>query len=104
MSVVAGSLKKKNKSAWIARMAMYRKRESENITRSKRLRSWSFDCPFVVPRLMVIFFFQAEDGIRDYKVTGVQTVLFRSLSGIPLALKDIIDTAGIRTTAASALF
>src|SRR5256885_16280314 len=25
------------------------------------------------------FFFQAEDGIRDYKVTGVQTVLFRSL-------------------------
>src|SRR5205807_6371719 len=24
------------------------------------------------------FFFQAEDGIRDYKVTGVQTLLFRS--------------------------
>src|SRR5256885_1995199 len=24
------------------------------------------------------FFFQAEDGIRDYKVTGVQRVLFRS--------------------------
>src|SRR5215467_13560713 len=24
------------------------------------------------------FFFQAEDGIRDYKVTGVQTWLFRS--------------------------
>src|SRR5256885_16949573 len=23
--------------------------------------------------LMTIFFFQAEDGIRDYKVTGVQT-------------------------------
>src|SRR6266446_6525537 len=23
------------------------------------------------------FFFQAEDGIRDYKVTGVQTCLFR---------------------------
>src|SRR5256885_9426262 len=23
--------------------------------------------------LIVIFFFQAEDGIRDYKVTGVQT-------------------------------
>src|SRR5256885_16578472 len=22
---------------------------------------------------MIIFFFQAEDGIRDYKVTGVQT-------------------------------
>src|SRR5256885_11413269 len=27
----------------------------------KKCRSWSF------------FFFQAEDGIRDYKVTGVQT-------------------------------
>src|SRR2546426_5546607 len=24
-------------------------------------------------RLPMIFFFQAEDGIRDYKVTGVQT-------------------------------
>ena len=23
--------------------------------------------------VIVIFFFQAEDGIRDYKVTGVQT-------------------------------
>src|SRR5256885_11997972 len=23
--------------------------------------------------LVVVFFFQAEDGIRDYKVTGVQT-------------------------------
>ena len=22
---------------------------------------------------VVVFFFQAEDGIRDYKVTGVQT-------------------------------
>src|SRR5256885_1590793 len=24
-------------------------------------------------RLLLVFFFQAEDGIRDYKVTGVQT-------------------------------
>src|SRR5256885_10928863 len=24
-------------------------------------------------RLVTVFFFQAEDGIRDYKVTGVQT-------------------------------
>src|SRR5256885_5042159 len=23
--------------------------------------------------MMIVFFFQAEDGIRDYKVTGVQT-------------------------------
>ena len=26
------------------------------------------------------FFFQAEDGIRDRDVTGVQSVLFRSIS------------------------
>src|ERR1019366_167882 len=26
-----------------------------------------------------LFFFQAEDGIRDWSVTGVQRVLFRSL-------------------------
>jgi len=26
----------------------------------------------------MFFFFQAEDGIRDIGVTGVQTVLFRS--------------------------
>src|SRR5256885_2822353 len=30
-------------------------------------RSW-LDC-----RVLYCFFFQAEDGIRDYKVTGVQT-------------------------------
>src|SRR5256885_12855880 len=29
---------------------------------------------------VLFFFFQAEDGIRDYKVTGVQTWLFRSPS------------------------
>src|SRR5256885_5577395 len=28
---------------------------------------------------ILFFFFQAEDGIRDYKVTGVQTCAFRSL-------------------------
>src|SRR5256885_9234356 len=27
----------------------------------------------IVHSISVIFFFQAEDGIRDYKVTGVQT-------------------------------
>src|SRR5256885_7562255 len=28
--------------------------------------------------ICIFFFFQAEDGIRDYKVTGVRRVLFRS--------------------------
>src|SRR5947209_17300570 len=30
------------------------------------------------PRLSGLFFFQAEDGIRDIGVTGVQTCVFRS--------------------------
>ena len=28
--------------------------------------------------MLLLFFFQAEDGIRDHCVTGVQSVLFRS--------------------------
>src|SRR5207253_8249510 len=37
-------------------------------------------------RLMMYFFFQAEDGIRYGHVTGVQSVLFRSPpSGCPAA-------------------
>jgi aspartyl-tRNA(Asn)/glutamyl-tRNA(Gln) amidotransferase subunit A len=39
----------------------------------------------------------AEREIRDGKWRG-------PLHGLPIALKDIVDTAGIRTTAASALF
>src|SRR5256885_11264185 len=31
------------------------------------------DCGCVGARACEVFFFQAEDGIRDYKVTGVQT-------------------------------
>src|SRR5256885_15397305 len=31
---------------------------------------------------MVFFFFQAEDGIRDYKVTGVQTC------ALPISLRE----------------
>src|SRR6266850_7276579 len=35
---------------------------------------------------LFFFFFQAEDGIRDYKVTGVRRVLFRSTRPVqPLA-------------------
>src|SRR5258708_16408707 len=40
---------------------------------------WRTACPFSVPRapalisIIVFFFFQAEDGIRDDLVTGVQT-------------------------------
>src|SRR5256885_7072363 len=39
----------------------------------------------IVVYLLFFFFFQAEDGIRDYKVTGVQTC------ALPISSKD---TAG----------
>src|SRR5688500_20283936 len=38
-------------------------------------------CPFVLLGSGFCFF-QAEDGIRDYKVTGVRRVLFRSLAWV----------------------
>src|SRR5690606_41189513 len=34
-------------------------------------------------RFHLYFFFQAEVGIRDFHVTGVQTLLFRSTPQIP---------------------
>src|SRR3989454_3557968 len=49
----------------------------------------------------VFFFFQAEDGIRDYKVTGVQTLLFRS----PLtSLAQGVEAARVQETVATARF
>src|SRR2546426_6252965 len=44
-------------------------------------------CRRILSRYGCCFFFQAEDGIRDYKVTGVQTcALPISLPGEPAAL------------------
>src|SRR5256885_7550288 len=45
---------------------------------------------------LFFFFFQAEDGIRDYKVTGVQRVLFRSeirtvASPSPINRLEVVD-------------
>src|SRR6266498_6163347 len=50
---------------------------------------------------MIIFFFQAEDGIRDADVTGVQTcalpiLWYRLAAGAPFQEGDLID-AGERT-------
>src|SRR5688572_31738785 len=44
------------------------------------------------------FFFQAEDGIRDLTVTGVQTCVFRSKGGRldhVDAVRRILDAAGV---------
>src|SRR5205807_5723261 len=40
------------------------------------------------------FFFQAEDGIRDYKVTGFRRVLFRSL-GVAAIVVDVVVVADV---------
>src|ERR1039457_6477558 len=39
-------------------------------------------------RISYVFFFQAEDGIRDYKVTGVQTC------ALPIYWLDVISARG----------
>src|SRR5256885_8498127 len=39
------------------------------------------------------FFFQAEDGIRDYKVTGVQTC------ALPISPREPPDAVGVRRLA-----
>src|SRR5205823_7015655 len=38
-------------------------------------------CPHITRRVLFIFFFQAEDGIRDKLVTGVQTCALPIFSG-----------------------
>src|SRR5205807_7704665 len=47
--------------------------------------------------MLFYFFFQAEDGIRDYKVTGVQTCALPICPlARPLCLRPGGDTAGAR--------
>src|SRR5205807_4989445 len=48
----------------------------------------------VVMHVFVFFFFQAEDGIRDYKVTGVQTWLFRSGTSASFSLCPESQSSG----------
>src|SRR5688500_7408243 len=45
--------------------------------------------------MIFFFFFQAEDGIRDYKVTEFRRVLFRSYSAFLDALKGV-ERSGIK--------
>src|SRR6266850_4300049 len=44
--------------------------------------------------ILVVFFFQAEDGIRDYKVTGVQTCalpIYRAKVQAPLLVVELLE-------------
>lgn len=59
------------------------------------------------PKLNAFITVTADSALDEAR--QAETAIFRgdwrgSLHGIPLALKDVIDTAGVRTTAASALF
>src|SRR3989454_7173880 len=51
-------------------------------------------CSYLLVSIMIIFFFffQAEDGIRDYKVTGVQTC------ALPISL-EFIGNGDVHTLA-----
>src|SRR6266850_149375 len=42
--------------------------------------------------LLFFFFFQAEDGIRDYKVTGVQTCALPISPGWPAAAIQLAES------------
>src|SRR2546430_13637217 len=68
---------------------------------SRELRLIFYTTLFVV---YFVFFFQAEDGIRDLTVTGVQTcalpIFPRSLSGKSLALVDLSRPVRSLTVAA----
>src|SRR5256885_3092219 len=57
-------------------------------------------------RSSVLFFFQAEDGIRDYKVTGVQTCALPIFGGqaiITISGDGMVGVPGIAARAFGAL-
>src|SRR5260370_26730153 len=74
-------------------------RRSRTSTPRETVRAALFMTPWF-PSLTLaffFFFFQAEDGIRDSSVTGVQTWLFRSFTEVePLAIE--VDVAGGSTS------
>src|SRR5256885_5864616 len=56
-----------------------------------------------VRRFMFCFFFQAEDGIRDYKVTGVQTCALPIFKGLRQpALSGMSSSTSVRNTYSTA--
>src|SRR5256885_11234961 len=54
-------------------------------------------CMMQLLQLGIYFFFQAEDGIRDYKVTGVQTCALpiSSSSNSPASASQLAGTTGV---------
>src|SRR5256885_11061906 len=58
----------------LGRSSLVQRSEAEGVRRYAKIRRWTIESH--------LFFFQAEDGIRDYKVTGVQTCALPILAGI----------------------
>src|SRR5256885_1265346 len=58
-----GATRRRARSAWRSTRGRWRAKRSSGRYAGWRSRRWRW----------LFFFFQAEDGIRDYKVTGVQT-------------------------------
>ena len=54
------------------------------------------------PRLNAIITFLADHALATANALRAQSAGEQTLHGIPIALKDLFDTAGVRTTAASA--
>src|SRR5256885_4215857 len=52
-----------------------------------RLRTGVLALLVLVHSIVLFFFFQAEDGIRDYKVTGVQTC------ALPISQREVFKIA-----------
>src|SRR5579859_3550787 len=59
------------------------------------------------PSLNAFITVTAETALDEARVAEAETLRGEwrgALHGVPIALKDLIDTAGVRTTAASALY
>src|SRR5262249_56957222 len=55
--------------------------------------AWSVRCPMTL--FLVFFFFQAEDGIRDWSVTGVQTCALPIYKSTPIShILDVYSSRG----------
>ncbi len=105
-----------NRPGWVARIEVLLRLTIENLSRRIRAREVSpteltHDCLDRIaklnPTLNAFITVLAESALEEAR--RAEQEIFRGkyrgpLHGIPLGLKDILDMAGVRTTAASALF
>jgi aspartyl-tRNA(Asn)/glutamyl-tRNA(Gln) amidotransferase subunit A len=93
--------------AWLSlaeasELVRQRKVSAVELTRACLVRIERLD-----PRLNAFITVTAEQALKQAKAADAEIAQGRwrgALHGMPIALKDLIDTAGVRTTAASAIF